>query len=478
MMRVGKNHIKLLVTMVTFIGSIPQVVRADEGSPGDGLFYENCPFVRYVEDGDTLNVSDEEFAEMSGRVIFPVNVTKLPKNAPLLRQLDREVLPAMNRAGRQLVGVIIRGAASPEGPYEGNRRLGTERAAALVNFVTSRLAVPVKNNDYSVVVDFEDYRTLCYFLSRAKDREYERVKALCDQYLPTGDIETLKRELQEADDGKLWAYLLKNYFPDLRSARIMLLFRKVSCPFTYEAQKPAEPAPIKVRRSLVIPRREFLSVKTNLLLDFAYVPGYDRWCPIPNIAVEYYPRHGHFTFGGSFDTPWWKDYDAHKYFQVRNYQLETRYYLKSGDEALRPAGQGAAFQGFYLQGYVHGGLFGICFDEDRGWIGEGAGAGVGAGYVIPLTKKGHWRLEAGIQFGVFACKYDPYQYENPVDPTFRDHKYYYKWTEDPELFKKRQYRYTWVGPTRIGITLSYDLLYRRVTKRGVSFKNKEEIIYE
>ena len=46
------------------------------------------------------------------------------------------------------------------------------------------------------------------------------------------------------------------------------------------------------------PRRELLSVKSNVLFDFAYVPaGYNRFCPIPNIAVEYYPLHGHFTFG-------------------------------------------------------------------------------------------------------------------------------------------------------------------------------------
>ena len=54
-----------------------------------------------------------------------------------------------------------------------------------------------------------------------------------------------------------------------------------------------------------LPRREFLSVKSNLLLDVAYVPGYDRWCPIPTVAIEYYPKNGHFTFGASFDCPWW-----------------------------------------------------------------------------------------------------------------------------------------------------------------------------
>lgn len=225
--------------------------------------------------------------------------------------------------------------------------------------------------------------------------------------------------------------------------------------------------------SLPLPRREFLSLKTNLLFYGVYMPGYDRWCPIPNVAVEYYPKKGHFTFGASLDFPWWQDYEGHKYFQIRNYQLEARYYLRKGDLASNPPGEGSAFRGFYLQGYAHLGLFGICFDADRGWVGEGIGGGVGAGYVMPVSRKGHWRLEFGLQVGFFRCKYDPYQYENPVDPTYRDGLYYYKWTQRPSLFKKRQYRYNWLGPTRIGVTLTYDLLYRRIGKKGVSFKNKE-----
>ena len=232
------------------------------------------------------------------------------------------------------------------------------------------------------------------------------------------------------------------------------------------------------------PRREFLSLKTNLLFDVAYVPGYGRWCPIPNIAVEYYPRHGHFTYGASIDFPWWRDYDAHKFFEVRNYQLETRYYLRANganetngtDRANRASGlghRGPAFAGFYLQAYVHAGLFQIAFDANRGWIGEGIGAGVGVGYVTPISRNGHWRLEFSLQAGWFGCKHDPFQYENPINPDYRDGLYYYKWTLSSDLFKERQYRFNWFGPTRVGITLSYDLLYRRIAKKGVSFRGYE-----
>ena len=225
-----------------------------------------------------------------------------------------------------------------------------------------------------------------------------------------------------------------------------------------------------------LPRREVLSVKSNVLFDFAYMPGYDRFCPIPNVALEYYPLHGHFTYGASFDCPWWQHYDEHKYFQVRNYQLHTRYYLRSGDIRKRKPGEGAAFRGLYLSLYAHAYLYNICFDEKRGWEGEGWGAGLGIGYVVPLGRSGHWKLEFGLQAGYLSTNYDPYQWKCPVDPDTDKEQYYYKWYGDAKDFQKRQHRFSWLGPTRVEITLSYDLLYRRNNKKGVSFRNRETTI--
>ena len=463
--------------------------------------YSDYPYLRFVEYGDSLVMNDEDFFDVAGKVVFPVNKSSLNLSDQFLRELDEKVLPDINRDSLQLVQLIIRGAASPEGPVKLNQKLGSQRAQALFNFIQSRLAFPLSSRYFSLDVDIEDYSTLCLMMRRANDPDYGYVRDLTDRY--EGQPDQLKQKLQRARGGQLWNRLLKEYFPGLRTARIVLVFRRY-VPVELEEEEPVVPeldpvvqeqspvvlvepglpevdsiAPVPVGTPAepepdTIPRREFLSLKTNLLFYGVYMPGYNRWCPIPNVAVEYYPKNGHFTFGASFDFPWWQDYDAHKYFQIRNYQVESRYYLRSGDMDSNPPGKGPAFRGLYLQGYAHLGLFGICFDADRGWVGEGLGAGVGAGYVMSLSKKGHWRLEFGLQVGFYACKYDPYQYENPVDPNYRDHLYYYKWTQDPSLFKKRQYRYSWLGPTRIGVTLTYDLLYRRVQKKGVSFINYEK----
>lgn len=469
----------MIVTVVLMLIS-RLVVLASPVVTADTTFYKNYSYIRFLNHDESISISDEEFYDISAKVVFAVNAYQLKEDNELLRELADEVLPRINQDSLELAYMIIRGAASPEGPYLYNKELGKKRAQSLVDFIKTHIAIPVTPENFSLDIEAEDYRTLCIMMQRAGDKDCSLVKSIYDKHIPQNGVGPLKAELQTVRGGELWQRLLRQYFPDLRVARVVLFFRKaqpmaVTEEVVEEVPVLAEPTTVPDDIEMIrLPRRELLSVKTNLLMDFAYMPGYDRWCPLPNVALEYYPLYGHFTYGLSVDFPWWRHYDEHKFFQVRNYQLEARYYLHTGsiDRGELP-GTKAAFSGLYFQAYAHAGLYGICFDADRGWEGEGAGGGLGIGYVMPLTKTGHWRLEFGAQVGFFTTKYDPYQFENPVDPTYKDNLYYYKWTLAPDLFKRRQYRYNWFGPTRVGITLSYDLLYRRIKKRGVSFRSYE-----
>ena len=516
--RINSNIAIVIVALVISFSSIGEGAALPLAMPAivDTTAYHPYSYIRFVTDKDSLKMTNEEFFDAAGKVIFPINKWTLPKRDSLIMQLEQEVFPLINRDSLELVYMMLRGAASPEGPTRFNKFLGEKRAETLINFIKANLKASI-NEKFETEIDIEDYRTLCLMMRRMGDKDYGYVQAMCDQYLPKNQIDKLKSTLRTARQGTLWRRLYREYFPRLRAARIVFFFR---APNTYAPKVIIEPLevvapPVKVEPPVEIkppvveikppvvevkppvvevvekpaqpdtavlppveevkpqgpwieryPRRELLSVKTNALLYGVYMPGgYDKWCPIPNIALEYYPLRGHFTYGASFDCPWWQNYWGHKYFQVRNYQLEARYYFRKGDIELRPEGQGAAYKGWYLQAYGHATLFGICFDENHGWVGEGGGGGIGLGYVLPLSKKGHWRLEFQLQAGAFFCTYDPYQFENPVDPNYVDHLYYYKWTQSPSLFKKRQYRSSWIGPTRVGITLSYDLLYRKAIKK-------------
>ena len=453
----------------------------------DSTFYGHYPFLRFIdtqEDASLVRLSDEEFLDKAGKVVFKVNTYDTFTNDSLLQLLEKEIIPRINKDSLRLRRLIVRGAASPEGAVPNNRMLSRRRTETLTSFLRAHLSVPVDEQSFTTEVVSEDYRLLLVMMQRANDPALGIVRSLCDRHLPRYEYTILKRKLQQLQGGILWRHLFKEYFPELRAARVVLVFDKPeepALPETPETPETSEnpevdvninvdvkPAPIKV------PRREIMAIKTNMLLYGVYMPsGYDKWCPIPNVAVEVFPLHGHFTYGASIDFPWWRNYWGHKYFEVRNYQLEARYYFRSGDVRLREPGEGIAFRGWYLQGYAHAAMFCICFDKDRGWKGEALGAGLGAGYVLPLGKKSHWRLEFSLQAGFMYGGYDPFQFENPVNPNYQDHLYYYKWTGKPADFKRRQYRFSWLGPTRVGITLSYDLLYLRWKKKGVSLKPSE-----
>lgn len=446
-------------------------------------YHHRYPYIAFVDSAYAHTFSNEEFQAVAATVVFPVNSTRLPADNPVLVELSDEVLPVLHSDSLEVLHIDLRGAASPEGALDHNEYLSRQRMQSLLNFVQEHSQVPIAAHEMRTLSEAEDYLTLVLLMQQAGDADYERVKELCDRYQPVQDYESLKKELRSLDGGDLWRRLLKEYYPQLRTAQLVIFCRRKPAPVKY-SPLPAESKVIAMATApeaidyelprLRAPRRELLSVKTNLLFYGVYMPGgYNRWCPIPNVTVEYYPLHGHFTYAATFDCPWWQDYWAHKFFQIRNYQLEARYYFRSGDIRSNPPGEGQAYRGFYVQGYAHMALFGLCFDADRGWVGEGIGAGIGAGYVLPLGKKSRWKLEFALQVGFYTCKYDPYQFENLVNPDYHDQLYYYRWTQSPDLFKKRQYHHTWVGPTRVAITLSYDLLFRRNNKKGVSTRRWE-----
>ena len=416
-----------------------------------------------------VKTTDSTFIHDS-RPIIPFVVGKKDIEAQDRKWILQTLIPKLQALGDS--GIILgRASSSPEGSLYINTRLAQARKNSM-NALLRSYGIQADRIRYDVApMDFALLRTL---LRLEHDAYYPTLDSLYNKY--GNNVLQLKESAIRQNHGKLWLHLYHHYFPRLRSVRIMAINKSLA-----RTEKPQMDMLISSIQSPILSldsmmpkqeiislssiakayRRELLSIKTNLLFDLAYMPGYNRFCPIPNVAIEYYPLHGHFTYGASFDGPWWKDYDAHKYFQLRNYQLHARYYLRSGDVALRQPGKGAAFKGFYLSSYAHAYLYNICFDENRGWEGEGWGAGLGFGYVLPLDRKEHWRMEFGLQAGYLNTRYDPYQWRCPVDPGTDIDRYYYKWYGDAKDFRKRQHSYTWIGPTRVEVTLSYDIIYRR-----------------
>lgn len=434
--------------------------------------------------------TDSLFLNGSRPVKFAVGKNEL--SADDCKWIENSLIPTLNAIGPH--GVILgRSAASPEGPLDRNRILAQKRRDAVVEFFLKKGFNP--SRIHFDVVD-EEYALLVEMMKEQNDVAYEEVRNIVQS--GAGDFVAIKIQLQTLNYGRLWRRIKRDYFPHLRAVRIMAFDFDFSMPRPQDLHASGMIPPCQIQiphtepslklsslipepQPMSDPRRELLSLQTNLLEWDAYVPQYG-WCPMPNVAIEYYPRHGHWTFGASFDCPWWVgDNTNHKYFELRNYQFETRYYFRSSDDSysddshVQPIEGQPAFQRFYLQAYLQNFIYQIGFSAKKGWIGEGLGGGIGAGYVLPISRDGHWRLDFGLQIGYLWTQYDPFVYGKPVYHGGEiDGNYYYNTDLYRKDFVKRMHRYTWFGPARVGITLSYDLLYRRHDHKTPGFKSREK----
>lgn len=425
------------------------------------------PYIVITDDGvdGVPTFADEEFYVMSTGVVFEVNKTAIRPDDAFFTLYQNEILPRVNQQHLQLRKVFVRGAASPEGSYNNNRRLGRARSQALLDALCSQLRNQYIEMDAEVSSVTEDYGRLCYMMQQAADPDYQTVRDIYDRC--EGNEPRIKQQLMAAQGGRLWKRLLKEYFPSLRSARLILWFSRPDrehAPLSEIAQLRPDtvqilPLPWPDNRDVrpILPpqapvgytRRHLLAFRTNLLHDFFYMPQFGL-AMSPNYQLEYYPLDGHYTYNAALTWGTHRHWDTQQFFQVRDVQLELRRYFRGHGD----------FTGLYLDAYVHGNKYGIGLSPTKGWQGEGGGAGLGIGYVRPLNKRGNLRLEVMAAVGYYRTLYDPYVYGNPITGQI-DGDYYYDYYGTATDFKRRNHAFSWFGPTNVGLSLTYDILYRK-----------------
>ena len=437
----------------------------------DAAYRQDKDFPFSVITGENEDIapkfSDAEFYTMSTGVVFQVNKSDIRPDDPFFSLYRDEILPRINLQHLQLRKVFIRGAASPEGSYANNRRLGQARSKALLDALRSQLRNQYIETDAEVSSVTEDYGYLCYLMREAQDADYATVQGIYDSC--EGNEPRCKQQLMAVQGGRLWQRLLRDYFPRLRTARLILWFSEPDrehAPLTEITPLEADSLtfielPTPQPSPLVIPaqdtiRRHMVALRTNLLRDGFYMPQFG-WAPGIDAQLEYYPLDGHYTYNAAFTWTNHRHWSSQEFFQMRDLQLELRRYFHGGGE----------FLGTYLGAYLEGTVYGIGLSKTKGWEGEGGGAGLSVGYVMPLNRRGNWRLEFMASFGGFVTRYDPYVYGNPVTKE-EDGDYYYNYLGSASAFKERNHQFTWFGPTNVGIQITYDILYRKpqAVKKG------------
>ena len=198
--------------------------------------------------------------------------------------------------------------------------------------------------------------------------------------------------------------------------------------------------------------RPVLSLSTNILYDVTYIPNYGM-TSIPSLSLEYYPKnYGRFSFGADVEWPMWRHWDEHRFFQIQNVTLNMRWYFMKNYHH--------DYRGLYAIANVNGARYGIGFNADRGWQGEGIGASLGIGYKHGLFGSDRLFWDTGLTVGYLHSRYDPYVWGN--DPTDR---YYYDYYGLPEDFRKRNHALDWFGPMRIWFSIGVDLFCRKSKER-------------
>ena len=437
----------------------------------DTLLYKQLadyPFV-FVSDSIVTTppvITDSLFDEIARGIRFQVNRTEIQKTDPFISLYNDSLVPWLKENNLILREIYVKGAASPEGPYDNNVRLSRERTKRLIEFLSSNLDQPIADRPTNTSFVTEDYAYLVKLMELAGDKEYGKVKAIWDAC--KGNERLCKKKLRALNGGRTWKRLVKVYFPTLRQSRMVLWFalnpHHIQIPkqryyFAEKADMRINPnipvlptfslqpvSPDTTAIALDTPRRHMIALRTNLLHDFLYVPQFG-FAPGANVQLEYYPLSGHYTMNAGFTFTNHRHWDSHKFMQIRDLQLELRRYFKGGGQ----------FIGTFLGAYIEGMIYGIGFSQTKGWEGEGGGAGVELGHTWALNKRGNLRLEASLSFGAFVTRYDPYVYNN-------DGKYYYDFSGNLSDFKKRNHRFVWFGPSNAGLHVTYDIIYRKQRK--------------
>ena len=216
---------------------------------------------------------------------FSENGSRINPYAQKLQSINADSLYKINR-------IVYFAGGSPEGSRATNARLSNERAASVAKYLHQY----AQFNDSLVAVNpqNEDWKGLKQLVEASNMPNKARVMQLLKNLPDIDDeaaSEALKKKLKQLNKGRTWNYMYRNFFPQLRGAKLYIYYEVVEKPepveekkveikpapepieITPPAPKPA-PMPQRIPEPVVEPKPEpkpepkietrFLGVKTNV----------------------------------------------------------------------------------------------------------------------------------------------------------------------------------------------------------------------
>lgn len=372
----------------------------------------------------TLALGQGRDTVISTRVYYEVSKSRIID----IREYLSDFLPFVSENEEYLTKIKVTSSTSPEGPHALNIKLGEDRNASVARLIDD---ISCKKEYYA---EIENYNGLRELLAGKNEPYADSVIAI----MQSG--KNVSERIKNACGGRIWRWLLKEYYPKLRSTHIGAYFH-------WGEVEKAAPDTARLRDTIYIPTIEryidtvyvekrptikiypIFAVKTNFVADALITP---------NVHAELYPWIWGLSAEFEYDFPWFGSTVTHRYYQVSNAFVGIRKYFKNN------------YNGWYVGVYANNALYDIAINKDNGWQGEGHGLGITAGYLI---RKKNFNLEPFIRVGYFNSRFDEYDASQPFNG-----KYYYKWNGRNSDFVPRRFELNYIGPTMLGITISYDLI--------------------
>ena len=153
---------------------------------------------------------------------FRANLTDIDRtyhcNGSQLEKVLAVIDSMVQKLQRKVSRITVMGTASPEGPYENNVRLATDRAEALIRILKDRYSFP--DSIYAVSAIPEDWEGMRIMVAENDTIPYAgTVLAFLDE---SGHLSPDIREdrLKRLDEGRPYASMRENVLPYLRRASV------------------------------------------------------------------------------------------------------------------------------------------------------------------------------------------------------------------------------------------------------------------
>lgn len=385
----------------------------------------------------------------------------LLSNQTTIDQLDSILKRISNSKNLKINRIVITGNSSPEGSPKANKNLSKSRAQTLKKHIIDNYKL--SENRFLITSSDDNWQKLKTYIQNIsnllhKDQiifiidsipleTWRRINPN-DKYLTL--TESRMKHLMDLNGGKSYRYLTKSVFPYLRNANIDIQYSINNKPQEIISCKPLNSSiPIVIMQPITIgePRtnsctaisgesKPLFALKTNLLFDALTLLNFEIEIPIKQ----------HWSIAAELIFPWWSFNNGQadskrNRIQLLNANLEARYWWNK--EPNRPI-----LTGWFSGIYGGGGLY----DFERhakGYQGEFFIAfGLSGGYAHTINKSKSLRMEYSLGVGYLGTNYRYYEAHYCVNNQWH-------------AVKQHTGRYTWFGPTKAKVSLSWLINYKK-----------------